>query len=78
MKQWYCASYEGKDAQGNEVFPDCDYFDAYTDDDAIEIAKEYAANGIDYVDCGHVKLDLISVCKVDPENEWEETETIWF
>lgn len=77
-EKWYCASYSAFDDNGEELFPDPDYFKADSDEKAIEIAKEYEKMGKDYSDCGHVELELLSVCKVDPNNDWEETETIWF
>lgn len=75
---WYCASFDKVTLEnGEELFPDCAYFAADTDEAAIDFAMKYAKQGEYYSDCGHVELDLISVCKVDPDNEWEETETIW-
>ena len=53
-------------------------FEADSDEQAIETAKFLASEGQDYSDIGHVDLDLISVCRVDPEKEWEDIETIWF
>ncbi len=75
-KNWYYASYE---ATGIKDFcPDGDYFCASNDEEAIEIAKTMADAGQDFSDIGHVCLDLESVTRVDPENEWEEIETIWY
>lgn len=79
MKEnWYCASYSAFDNDGQELFPDPDYFKAKNDEEAIEYAKEYAKMGENYADIGHIDKELLSVCKVDPDNEWEETETIWY
>lgn len=81
MKEnWYAASFDAVDEHGNVIkdfFVDCDYFQAENDEKAIEYAKEIAKNGIDYVDVGHVNIQLVSVCKVDTENEWDEIETIY-
>ena len=74
--RWYYASYSAKDKNGEEVYPDGDYFQADGDEQAIEIAKDLASEGQDYSDIGHVELELMSVCRVDPEKEWEEVETI--
>ena len=77
-EKWYYASYSAKDNNGEELCPDGDYFKADSDELAIEHAKCLASMGQDYSDIGHVELDLISVCRVDPEKEWDEIETIWY
>ena len=77
-EKWYYASYSAKDNNGGEFYPDGDYFVADTDEQAIEHAKHLASEGQNYSDIGHVELDLISVCRVDPEKEWDEIETIWY
>ena len=74
-KRWYCSSYKAID---EDVDPDCDYFTADDDERAISHAKELAWQGTDYDDLGHVELELLSVCRVDPENDFEEVETIWY
>lgn len=76
--RWYYASYSAKDKNGEEVYPDGDYFQADGDEQAIETAKDLASEGQYYSDIGHVELELMSVCRVDPEKEWEEVETIWY
>lgn len=80
-EKWYCSSYNAIDEEGDvliDVCPDCDYFSADSDEAAIEQAKELAANGSDYSDIGHVDLEVIQVCRVDPNKEWDEVETVWF
>ena len=80
-EKWYCSSYNALDKEGNVdmyVCPDCDYFKADNDEAAIEHAKQLANEGTSYCDTGHIELELISVCRVDPENEWDEIETVWF
>ena len=77
-KNWYCASYDTVIKDNEEIFPDCDYFAADNDNAAINYAMELAEQGTEYADIGHIDLELLSVCKVDPNNEWEETETIWY
>lgn len=77
-KNWYCASFETIKTNGKEIFPDPEYFAAESDEAAVDYAMELADDGVDYVDEGHFDLELISVCKVDPENDWIETETVWF
>ena len=77
-ERWYYASYSARDEKGEELYPDGNYFEADSDEQAIETAKILASEGQDYSDIGHVDLDLISVCRVDPEKEWEDIETIWF
>ena len=73
----YCSSYGVIKTNGCEIFPDCDYFSAVNDEEAIEIAKSKALKGVDY-DEGHFEVDLLSVCRVDPEMGYEDVETIWF
>jgi len=78
-EKWYCSSYAMiKTGDGEYTCPDCDYFIAKNDEEAIELAKDKAKEGVDYTDEGHFELDLISVCRVDPEREWDEVETIWY
>ena len=80
-KNWYYCSYNALDKEGNvdkDVCVDGEYFSAENDDAAVEYAKELASIGAEYVDIGHVDLELVSVCRVDPDNEYEEVETIWF
>ena len=77
-EKWYCASYGVIKTNGDEIYPDCDFFPCNSDTEAISHAKELASMGVDYVDAGHFELDLISVCRVDPEREWEEVETVWY
>lgn len=77
-EKWYYASYSAKDNEGEEFFPDGDYFAADNDEQAIEHAKYLASEGQNYSDIGHVELVLVSVCRVDPEKEWDEIETIWY
>ena len=74
-ERWYSSSYYAVD---EDVDPDCDYFIAENDDAAVAYAKELANKGVDYTDLGHVELELSQVCRVDPEREWEEVETIWY
>ena len=76
-ERWYYASYSARDENGEELYPDGNYFEADSDEQAIETAKILASEGQDYSDIGHVDLDLISVCRVDPEKEWDEIETLW-
>ena len=74
-ERWYSSSYYAVD---EDVDPDCDYFIAENDDAAVAHAKELANKGVDYTDLGHVELELSQVCRVDPEREWEEVETVWY
>ena len=80
-EKWYYASFVALNESG-EVNFDIDvegsYFPTENDDTAIAYAKEWAENGEDYDDIGHVDLELVSVCEVDPNNDWEEVRTIWF
>lgn len=48
-----------------------------SDEETIEYAKQKVSEGTGYIGIGYVDLDLVLVVKVDPNNEWEETETIW-
>lgn len=74
-ERWYCSSYEAVD---EDVDPDCDYFIAESDEAAVAHAKELASIGVDYEDLGHVELELLQVCRVDPECQWDEVETVWY
>jgi hypothetical protein len=49
------------------------------DEEAIKMAKDYAADGLTFKDVGHVGLNLIEVCEVDGEQEaFPEIRTIWW
>lgn len=76
---WYYVSFEIiKTKDGNEIFPDGEYYPAENNEEAIKKAKEITAQGVDYVDAGHFDLEILSVTRVDPENEYEDVETIWY
>ena len=77
-ERWYYASYSATDKNGEEIFPDGDYFVADNDEQAIKKAKEMASAGQDFSEIGHVELELTCVERVDPDNEWAEIETIWY
>ncbi|MBP5457232.1 MAG: hypothetical protein J6Y37_12100 [Paludibacteraceae bacterium] len=78
LERWYYASYSAVDKDGEEICPDGDYYMADSDEKAIEYAKYLAGQGVDYSDIGHVELDLLQVVRVDPEQEWDEVETVWY
>lgn len=49
------------------------------DEEAIKLAKEWAAAGTDFQDAGHVALDLLEVTEVDGDNEcFPEVRTVWW
>lgn len=49
-----------------------------TDNEAIRRAKEWAKDGDDFADVGHVDIDLISVDEVDGEQEcFPEIRSVW-
>lgn len=49
------------------------------DDEAIRLAKEWADEGKDFSDAGHVALDLVEVCEVDGEQEcFPEIRQVWY
>ena len=76
---WYYVSFDTiKTKDGEEIFPDGEYFCAKDDEEAIKMAKEITAEGVDYTDIGHFDLEMLCVTRVDPENEYEEIETIWY
>lgn len=48
------------------------------DEKAIKLAKEWAAQGHDFADVGHVDMDLVQVTEVDGNEEcFPEVRTIW-
>lgn len=78
MEKWYRADFSAQ-YNGNEIYPDSDYFTADNDTQAVEIAKETAAAGRTYADCGHVDFELIQVVEVDPETEcFNEIKIIYY
>jgi hypothetical protein len=74
-QRWYYASYT---AIGDDDFdPDGDYFTAPNNESALKVAMTMAKNGQDYEDLGHVDLQLLSLTRVDADNDYEEIETVW-
>lgn len=61
---------------GERYNPDSDYFSAENDEEAIEIAKSIAADGIDYADVGHIDIELTYVAELD--EDYEELRTIYY
>jgi len=81
MTKWYYASFDAVNENGevdNDICVDGTYFYEESDDAAVAYAKELAEMGEDYGDIGHVDLELVSVCEVDSNNEWDDIRTIWF
>lgn len=75
MERWYRADY---DVVGTDNMHD-DYFVADSDEQAIEIAKEIASDGIGYADAGHKELELVQVVLVDENTEcFNEIKTIYY
>lgn len=74
-EKWYRADF---DIVGIDDCRD-EYFVADNDEDAIRIAKEYEAIGVDFVDVGHKDLELIQVVEVDAETEcFNELRVVWY
>ena len=49
------------------------------DEKAIAWAKDYAKDGADFSDEGHVELDLVQVTEVDGDKEcFPEIRTVWY
>ena len=49
------------------------------DKEAVEMAKDYAADGRTFEDVGHLGLELIEVCEVDGEKEcFPEIRSVWW
>lgn len=75
MERWYRADYN---VVGIDDMHE-DYFAADSDEQAIEIAKEIASDGIWYVDAGHKELELVQVVLVDENTEcFNEIKTIYY
>jgi hypothetical protein len=75
MERWYRADY---DVVGMDDMHD-EYFVADSDEQAIEIAKEMASDGIWYADAGLKKLELVQVVLVDENTEYyNEIKTIYY
>ena len=74
---WYRADFEAT-INGETHYPDAEYYTAESDEQAIEIGKNFAKEGWDYADVEeHVNGELISVALVDDENEFVDIKTIW-
>lgn len=74
MERWYRADYDvaGTDNQRDE------YFAAESDEQAIEIAKEIASDGIWYADAGLKGLVLVQVVLLDETECFKEIKTIYW
>ena len=49
------------------------------DEKAIAWAKDYAKDGEDFADVGHVEMDLVQVTEVDGDHEcFPEIRTVWW
>lgn len=49
------------------------------DEEAIKLAKEWAAQGDDFSDVGHVDMDLVEVTEVDGNEEcFPEIRSVWW
>lgn len=71
MKKCYRIDYVGNH--------DSDYVWSYTDEDAIELGKELAKIGVDYIDIGHCELELAMVVEVDDTEEtFPDKRIIWY
>ena len=76
-ERWYRADFVA-DINGEEYYPDSEYYVATDDDDAIKYAQQLAKQGWEYADVDtHVNGELVSVTLVDDENEFVDVKTIW-
>lgn len=74
-ERWYRADFY---IVGIDDYKD-EYFVADNDEDAVRIAKEYQALGVDFADVGHKELELLQVFEVDAETEcFNEKRLVWY
>ena len=74
--KWYLAVFE---AVGDDRLSIEEYITAESDEAAMSEANELAARGHDFVDVGHVDIELVSVSEVDSEQEtFPEIRTIYY
>ena len=70
MDEYFCVNVE--DANNAEQMK-------AADEKAIKLAKEWAAQGDDFADVGHVDMDLVEVTEVDGEKEcFPEIRSVWW
>ena len=70
MDEYFCINVE--DANNAEQMK-------AADEEAIRMAKEWADEGEDFSDIGHVALDLVEVCEVDGDKEcFPEIRQVWY
>lgn len=49
------------------------------DQEAVAWAKDYAGDGEDFSDVGHVEMELVQLVEVDGESEcFPELRTVWY
>lgn len=76
-ERWYRADFKAI-IDGEEYYPDSDYYCAKNDDEAVKIGKRIAADGWDYEDVPeHVSGELITVTLLDDEDDFKEIRPVW-
>ena len=62
-----------------DFIPDSEYIYAGSDDEALEVAKKMAADGVDYADAGHINTEVREVVLVDETQEcYPDLKTIYY
>lgn len=77
-RKWYCADFTAKGLLDNTDI-NSEYYTAESDAEAIDHGKELASNGVDFVDIGHVDIELTYIAEVDDTQEtWPEKKTVYY
>ena len=75
---WYCATYNPIDIDGELLYPSCDYYTAENHTEATEKALQFAQAGIDKGEYGHLdNMTLSNIAQINP-NTLEIIEIIYF
>ena len=76
-ERWYRANFD-IEINGETHYPDFEYFIADDDEAAINHAKHFLKDLLDYDDVErHVKAELVSVTLIDNYNNWNDIKIIF-
>ena len=76
-ERWYRADFD-IEINGDTHYPDSEYFIAADDEAAINHAKHFLKDALDYDDVeSHVEAKLISITLIDNYNNWNDIKIIF-
>ena len=77
-RKWYRADFTAK-GLFNDTDIESEYYTEESDTEAIDRGKDLAKHGADFVDIGHVEIELTYIAEVDDTKEtFPEVRTIYY